>query len=469
MKKKKLKIPRLLTLPGIIGLAALALVIMSSCQSEQGSKVDEVRKVSQVQHPDWSRYATIYEVNIRQYTPEGTFEAFESHLPRLRELGVDILWLMPIHPIGEKNRKGELGSYYSVKDYYGVNPEFGTMEDFKELVESAHQHGMHVIIDWVANHTSWDNKLTEEHPEWYDKDSTGNYISPHNWTDVIQLDFSEPGLREYMKNALKYWVIEADIDGYRCDVAGMVPTEFWNDARLELEKLKPVFMLAEAEEPEHHNRAFDMSYSWELLHTMNSIAKGEMTADKIDTVLEKNNERFPKDSYRMRFTTNHDENSWNGTVFERYDEGAKAFAALTFTVPGMPLIYSGQEVGLDKPLEFFQKDVIEWIDRKDFTEFYKKLIKLKHENKALRNGKLGGELEKVKTSKNKSVYAFVREARNDKIFVILNLTGEELNVNLKGKNYFGTYKEIFTGNKADFDRQPRFKLKPWEYRVYANH
>lgn len=453
---------------GLIGMALMAVVLLISCQSDNALKVDTTRNVSQVPHTDWSKNATIYEVNIRQYTPEGTFDAFRTHLPRLENLGVDILWLMPIHPIGEENRKGELGSYYAVKDYLDVNPEFGTMEDFKELVDDAHEHNMYLIIDWVANHTAWDNNLTEEHAEWYEKDSSGNYISPHDWTDVIQLDYSEPGLREYMKNAMKYWILEANIDGYRCDVAGMVPTEFWNDARLELEKLKPVFMLAEAEEPEHHNRAFDMSYSWELLHIMNSIAKGEMTADKIDTVLQKNRERFPENSYRMRFTTNHDENSWNRTVFERLGGGVKTFAVLTATLSGMPLIYSGQEVGLDKPLEFFEKDVIEWTDSDNFTEFYQKLLTVKHDNEALWNGKHGGELDKIKTSTDEDVYAFIREKGKDRVFVLLNLTNEEVNVNLKGKNFFGVYTEIFSGNKAEFDRQPKLTLKPWEYRVYSN-
>ena len=316
----------------------LSLLIVS-CNVKTEQKSPE----SKVNSPEWSKNAVIYEVNVRQYTPEGTFNAFAAHLPRLKELGVDILWFMPITPIGELNRKGSLGSYYSVKDYRDVNPEFGTMEDFKNLVAQAHEQGMYVILDWVANHTAWDNYLVEQHPEWYAKNDNGEMISPFDWSDVVQLDYNQPGLRDYMADALKFWVTEANVDGFRCDVAEMVPTDFWNRARAELDQIKPVFMLAEAEVPEHHEYAFDMSYGWEFHHIMNNIAKGTMNADNIQEYLTKEAGRFPANAYRMQFITNHDENSWNGTVFERLGDAVETMAVLSYTIPGMPLIYSGQE------------------------------------------------------------------------------------------------------------------------------
>ena len=264
---------------------------------------------------EWSANQSIYEVNIRQYSVEGTFKAFEKHLPRLKKMGVGILWFMPIHPIGAKNRKGSLGSYYSVKDYMAVNPEFGTMEDFKHLVREIHGLEMIVIIDWVANHTAWDNSLTINHPDWFTRDQEGNFVSPvPDWTDVIDLNYDHPELRAYMIEALKFWVEEVDIDGFRCDVAEMVPLDFWRKARLELDKIKSVFMLAEGESPDLYNNGFDMTYDWNLFHLMNDVAKGKKTAVDLQSYLDKEHGTFGKADYRMTFTSNHDENTWNGTT-----------------------------------------------------------------------------------------------------------------------------------------------------------
>ncbi|MCK5822638.1 MAG: alpha-amylase, partial [Bacteroidales bacterium] len=248
-------------------LVLIAVAIVSCVNNNK-------KKSSSVKHPDWTKNKNIYEVNIRQYTDEGDFKSFEKHLPRLKQMGVDILWIMPVQPIGEKNKKGSLGSYYSIKDYLAVNPEFGTMDDFKHIVDKAHELKMYVILDWVANHTSWDNNLITEHPEWYTHDSLGNIVSPvEDWTDVADLNYYNNELRTYMINALEFWVKQTDIDGFRCDVAGMVPTDFWNDAREKLDKIKPVFMLAEWESPELQKHAFDMTYSWALNGLMNDIAK----------------------------------------------------------------------------------------------------------------------------------------------------------------------------------------------------
>lgn len=445
-------------------LPVTGILFLISCNNQNKQKAEESETTeSFVKHPDWSKNANIYEVNIRQYTKEGTFKAFEKHLPRLKEMGVDILWLMPIFPIGEKNRKGTMGSYYAVKDYMAVNPEFGTMEDFKDLVKKAHDMGFKVILDWVANHTAWDNQMIYEHPDWYTEDSTGKMVSPYDWTDVADLNYDSQGLRDYMMEALKFWVEQADIDGYRCDVAGMVPTDFWDRAREQLDNIKPVFMLAEAEQVDHHEKAFDMSYAWELHHIMNQIAKGEKNANDIEIYMEKQDTLYPANAYRMIFITNHDENSWNGTVNERMGEGAKAFAVLTYTLPGMPLIYSGQEVGLDKRLEFFEKDEIDWDFDSSLVKFYTNLNHLKSENKALWNGEYGGELKRIKTSDDESVFAFIREKEGNQIFVITNLTDKPVSVTLFGKDYSGIYIDVFSGEEKIFGNNAELEIKPWGF------
>jgi glycosidase len=448
----------------VITLLFVSLIHLSSCKSTTNG---ETKEPFQVQHVDWVYNATIYEVNIRQYTPEGTFTAFEKHLPRLQELGVKILWLMPIHPIGVVQRKGSLGSYYSVKDYKGVNPEFGSLDDFKQLVTSAHKLGMRVIIDWVANHTSHDNFLVSEHPDWYKRNDNGEILSPFDWTDVAQLDFEKEGLRDYMVEALKYWVEEADIDGYRCDVAAMVPTDFWNRARAELDKIKPVFMLAEADKVELQEFAFDADYGWEFHHIMNKIAKGEKSVLDIASYYQKEIAQYPKNTIRMHFTSNHDENSWSGTEFDRMEHAAKSFAALSFVIPGMPLIYSGQEVAFNRKLKFFDKDQIDWTPNTEFTVFYQKLVALKQTNTALAAAKNGADMFRVRTSNDINVFAFTRENSKDKVFAIFNLSPLNQVVDLMDDAFLGSYKELFSEQRIDFKDGATINLKPWEYLIYV--
>jgi len=427
-------------------LLLLAGLFVGCSQTGQSDAEDKAQKKTyEFQTPEWSKDMNIYEVNVRQYTAEGTFKAFESHLPRLNNMGVDILWFMPIHPIGVKNRKGTLGSYYSIMDYKAVNPEFGTLDDFKSVVTTAHNMGFKVIIDWVANHSAWDNAWVKSNPEWYTVDSTGQMVSPYDWTDVADLNYDDKALWDAMIDALKYWVVEADIDGYRCDVAGMVPVEFWEKARYELDQIKPVFMLAEAEEAIHHEKSFDMSYAWELHHIFNQIAKGNMNADHLENYFAKHDTVFPPEAYRMAFITNHDENSWNGTIAERMGSGAGAFAVLSYTLPGMPLIYSGQETGLNKRLEFFEKDEIEWDPQSPIINFYSKLNALKKSHKSLWNGIYGGTMTRVKTPAGEKAFCFVRELENDIVLVITNLSAVELDLELKGKNIPGEYTDYFSG------------------------
>ncbi len=442
-------------------------IVFLSCENNQKSESVKEETEYKKTLPEWAKDAIIYEVNIRQHTPEGTFNAFVKDIPRLKEMGIDILWLMPIHKIGELNRKGGLGSYYSVYDYKSVNPEFGTLEDFKNLVKVAHNHGMYVLLDWVANHTSWDAVWTESNPEFYHTDEDGNFVVPvEDWEDVIHLNFDNEELREHMIDALKFWVIEANIDGYRCDVADMVPTDFWDDARRELDKIKPVFMLAEAETSEHHYHAFDMSYGWWLMHVMNGIAKGEKPVTRIDTVLTWEQNEFPADAIKMRFTTNHDENSWNGTVYERYGEGNLTFSVLCYTLPGMPLIYSGQEAGMDKRLRFFEKDTIDWSDIK-YQDFYTKLNKLKKENVALWNGEYGGEIEILHSTKDSPIFAFKRFKNDNIIIVVLNLSAEKASAKIKIEDHI-EMTEYFSKNKINTLELNDIILDKWGYRVYVN-
>lgn len=442
--------------------AIILVLALVSCAT-----LNESKYVSNVDHTEWSKNASIYEVNIRQYTPEGTFKAFEKHLPKLKELGVDILWLMPIHPIGELNRKGTLGSYYSIKDYKGVNPEFGTKEDFQHLVNKIHVNGMYIIIDWVANHTAWDHHWTKTNPEFYTKDSTGNFVPPvDDWSDVIDLNYENADLRKEMTDALKYWVTDFNIDGYRCDVADMVPTDFWDNARKELDKIKPVFMLAESGEPELQVNAFDMTYDWKLKDIMNEIAAGKLSADTIKNHYLVDQKKYPLNSYRMNFTTNHDENTWNGTVYERLGEQAEPLAVLISTVPGMPLVYSGQEAGLDKRLDFFEKDLIDWKSNKMY-EVFQKLLKEKDTNKALWNGESGGAIKFLDTHAN-NVLAFYREKEDNKVLAIINLSSTNIGLNLNTTDYSGKYKNLFTDEIVEVPEKFKVSINANEYLVLVD-
>ena len=419
----------------------------------------------EITHPEWSKNATIYEVNVRQYTPEGTFKAFENHLPRLKKMGVDIIWLMPIHPIGEKNRKGTLGSYYSVKDFYGINPEFGKMKDFQHLVDKIHSMGMYVIIDWVGNHSAWDNPLATQHPDWYTKTREGNFQPTpwYDWDDVIDFDYDNPDFRKYMTDALKYWVKETNIDGYRADVAGFIPTDFWENARQELDQIKPVFMLAEWESRDLYKKSFDMTYSWTLWNELHQAVNHQKLAPLVEYLSHDVN-TVPRNAYRMTFTDNHDKNSWEGNPYLNFGPGLKTAIVMTGVVNGMPLCYSGQEAGLNRSLKFFEKDPIEW-KHDENEELFTKLFHLKHNNQALWNGKYGGEMIRVVNDHQDQVISFYREMNKDAVLPILNFSDKEVAVNLDTKYYKGTYEELFTGKIYQISDQTSVKMEPWSYLV----
>lgn len=431
-----------------------------------------------VSHPRWSRDAVIYEVNWRQMTPEGTIKAMEAQLPRLKELGADILWIMPINPISEKGRKGELGSYYAASDYKAINPEMGDINDFRHFVREAHRLGMKVIIDWVPNHTGNDHWWTEYHPDYYVRDAQGNPVHPGDWTDVSKLDYSNPALRDAMLDAMAFWLREADIDGFRCDVAFQVPVDFWNWARPQLQALKPdLFMLAEASEPVLQEKAFDMAYNWPLAVLFKQIANnagqytfnadpnlGKKTASAIDSLLASQRGAYPADTYMMNMITNHDFNSWEGTEFQRLGNLADAMAVLTYTLPGMPMIYTGQETGLDRAFEFFKKDTPPTFEpRNRYFDFYRRLNELKHSQNALLAGEAGGVMKRYPTT-SPDLYIFSRTLGDSEVLVAVNLGATTRKVKYQGeKPDVKGMTDWFSGAPG---RLPS-SLAPGEYRVYV--
>lgn len=466
-------------------LLLMLFLTMVACQTEEqsvneGPTTDEIEEndvsedkeiaesmvISNTEVPEWSKDAVIYEVNVRQYTPEGTFEAFKEHLPRLQELGVDILWFMPIHPISEEKRLGTLGSYYAVQDYKGINPEFGTMEDFQDLVDVAQDMGFYVILDWVANHTGWDHDWINDNPDWYEQNSDGEIIHPQefNWTDVAQLNFENPDMRNAMKDAMLFWVEEIGIDGFRADYANGVPVDFWEDVSSQLNEVKPVFMLAEDDKVmDLLNEAFLVNWGWRFHHLMNDIANERRGANAIKSYLTWVEKTYPEGSYPMQFLTTHDENSWHGTIEERLGDATEAMAALYFTVPGIPLIYSGQEAGDSKSLDFFEKDEIDWSDL-SLQDFYAELIKLKKDNEALWNGSAGGDIHFFDTSDNK-ILAFQRETANNQVIVVMNLSFEDVKGTVE-LGLEGEFQSFQANTSASLDIEETYHMSPWEYFIY---
>ncbi len=427
----------------------------------------EYSDVSVRSSDDWVRDAIVYETYVRSFSREGTFRALEKGVPELKQLGVTVLWLMPIHPIGELNRKGTLGSLYAVQDYYAVNPEFGTLEDFRSLVKTVHAHGMKIIIDLVANHAAWDSKLVMEHPEWFTHNDEGAILSPNaDWSDVADLNYGHHELRKYMIEMMKYWIKEIGVDGYRCDVAELVPTDFWNRARKELDKIKPVMMLSEGTLPEHHVEAFDVTYSWTIYDVFSKVINGTTAVSVFDDVLKVESYQFPKGSLRLRFNTNHDKNAWDGPAVEKFTpQGAMATAVLTFTYPGVPLIYNGEEVGNDRRLSLFEKTDIDWTKNAKFRAFYESLAKLRSAHIALRRG----EHVPVANSDGQKVYSFLRRSGDDEVLVVINFSKQRKRADLNLPALKSSrMKEYFTGSVVSLtESRLSLDLAGLEYRVFV--
>jgi alpha-amylase len=446
----------------ILSLAFL-FIINESCKN----KKDKEAVVEQNGHPAWSAQSNIYEVNLRQFSVAGTIIEFEKALPRLKDMGVEVLWFMPITPIGVEGRKmteSDMGSYYAVKDYKGFNPEFGTMDDWKAFVKHAHEMGFKVITDWVANHSSPDNHWMKVHPDFYAKDSLGKYIAPYDWTDVRKLNYDNRELRDSMIDAMKFWVTETGIDGFRCDVADDVPVDFWAACITELRKHKNVFMLAEGKKMELYDAGFDQTYAWNIMVAMTELYSGKRSVLQFDSLINADIARHPKNAYRLFFTTNHDENSWNGTEFEKYGDAYKTFAVFSQTMyQSVPLIYNGQEDMNKKRLKFFVKDTIPWEGEMDLAAFYKTLLTLRKSNAALA---AGASYKKLGTTADSSIFAYQREHDGHKVVVILNLSKQPQKFSITDASINGEPLNVFLGTKEKVNTTHQFSIEQWGYIVY---
>jgi alpha-amylase len=414
---------------------------------------------------DWTHNTNLYEVNLRQYTKEGTFAAFAKELPRLKEIGVEVLWFMPITPISVEKRQGTLGSYYACSDYTATNPEFGSVADFRVLVRQAHQHGFKVIIDWVANHTGCDHWWTQQHPGYYIRDAHGNFYDRHGWHDVIDLNYYNQHLRFAMIEAMKFWVTECDIDGFRCDMAHLVPLDFWRTARTMLDGIKPLFWLAETETIVYHE-AFDASYTWTWMHQTEKFAKRTIGLHDLVNTLHDYKRNFPADALRLYFTANHDENSWNGTEYEKYGAAAQALAVFSCTWDGLPLIYSGQEMPNYKRLKFFDKDPIDWTGRYALHDFYKALLHLRKTNPALRASDDTVSTYTIRTSAEGQVFSYLRKKGDREVLVVLNLSPAIImHFQFMDDRLAGEYRNVFNGQPIKITPGSPLILQPWDYQV----
>ncbi len=421
-----------------------------------------------MQHTAWSYDAVMYEMNVRQLTEKGTFTAAMSHLQHLKDIGVDVVWVMPIYPIGMVERKGSLGSYYSISDYCAVNPEFGTMSDFNAFVGEAHRLGIKVILDWVANHTSRDAKwLREKTMSWYERDEHGTAKVPWDWSDTAKLNYGEKDVWQGQIEAMKFWVTEHNIDGFRCDMAMLVPIEFWQEVRRELQSVKSdIFMLAEAEGTEFFEKAFDACYGWELHHAMVDVAQCKSRVDvlrsKIYTIL--NN--YPQTSMHLSFTSNHDENSWSGSEQSRFREALNAMSALTFVLPkSLPLIYTGQEIGYAHSFAFFDKDAMPKFEANEITEKYRRLCEMKHSYTTLCSADRGGSFVEINNNAPDCLFTFVRENEQGRVVYIANLSPYKVFSDFHTGIYAGEYTDVVSGEQTTLFEHTWGDMEPWSYRL----
>lgn len=420
-------------------------------------------------HPQWSYSAVLYEMNVRQLTPEGTLRAAAERLSFLREMGIDAVWLMPVYPIGECERKGSLGSYYSIRDYCAINPELGTMADFDAFVAQAHGLGMKVLLDWVANHTARDARWVAERPaDWYERDAEGEPLVPWDWSDTAKLNYANHEVWQAQAEAMEFWVSDHAVDGFRCDMAMLVPIEFWNETARRLRALKPdLFMLAEAEEPNLFEQgAFDACYGWEMHHLLVAVAQQRERVTALRSYLYANRMHYPDTAIRLAFTSNHDENSWSGSEFARLGGAREAMAAFTFVAPqSMPLIYTGQEVGYDHSFRFFDRDPIPHYQANAATDFYRRLIALKRDNEALAAGEQGGAMSEIRNNAEDCLLILVRERGGNRVVAVMNLSPYAIQANYYTGAYAGLYTDAMTGSPCELRGHVVEDMDPWSWRI----
>ncbi len=420
-------------------------------------------------HPQWSYGAVIYEMNVRQLTPEGTLKAAQGRLEFLQNLGIDVIWIMPIYPIGEDSRKGGLGSYYSIKDYCDVNPEMGTLDDFDNFLAQAHKLGMKVILDWVANHTARDARwINEKDKNWYERDENGEALVPWDWSDTAKLNYENHDVWQGQIDSMIFW-LNRGVDGFRCDMAMLVPTPFWQETAAKLHEVKPdVFLLAEAEQQDLFDRAFDCCYAWELHHIMVDVATGKQRTNVLRDYLYHNMHAYPAWAMRMVFTSNHDENSWQGKESAVFGDSMQIMCLFSFIAPySMPLIYTGQEVGYDQSFKFFDKDSIpaEAYTENETTEFYRKLIEIKHKFESLQAGERGGMWTTISNNAKDCLLILVRENSKDRVIAILNLSPYTIDCNYDTGIYAGEYFDEFKGETCLYPRYVNEQMTGWSYRL----
>jgi cyclomaltodextrinase len=458
----------------------IAFILGASPHASWGQQAGpDVSKQSARSSRDWVRDGVVYEIYPRAFSPEGNFNGITARLDDLKELGVDILWLMPIHPLGQLKKKGTIGSPYAVRDYYAINPDYGTKADFKKLIAEAHRRRMKVIIDIVANHTSWDSVMMKW-PDFYEHDAKGQITFPHDWSDVAELNYGNPKLRQYMIDMLKYWIREFDLDGFRCDVAEEVPTDFWEDTRVELDKVKPdIAMLAEGHKAELLLKAFDFDYSWPLHSVLTNVLQGRKGASDLRTSWEKEFSEWPRGSLHMRFSDNHDERR----AIARFGEpAALAASALVFTLDGVPMLYNGMEAGDTTESgapALFERLPIFWPiaqRRPEFPRFYKQMMALRRSSNALRRG----AVEWLSNSDESRVLTYTRRAEGEEVLVAINLSNRPFSGSLEF-GIRGTFSDVTPDvdpplppdapapERAARKRTvnlPKISLDAWGYRIF---
>ncbi len=448
-------------------LAALALLATVAPVAASAQEAAADTRFDGRTHPEWVKDAAIYELNLRHFTPEGTLAAAQAHLPRLKALGIGIVWLMPIHPVGKVRPAGPLGSPYAVRDFRGVDPAYGGMDDLKRFVATAHGLGLKVILDWVGNHSAWDNPLTTEHPDWYERTADGKLRSPSwfTWNDVVEFDYAAPGLQRYMADAMAFWVREGGVDGFRADAAGLMPLEFWNRTRAELDAIKPVFMLGEWESRDLHYAAFDATYAWSWTRALEAFAAGRGSMDELRAYYAWDGRFWPKNAPRMLYISNHDANSWQGTEYERYGPALDAAIALSIASEGMPLVFNGQEAGNRRRLKLFERDPIVW--REDPQgELYRRLLTLRKRHPVMWARPWGGPIEEVVNDDQAHVLSFLRQRGDDRMLAIFNLSAEPRVARLTVAGQTGAWRDQGSSETIDMNKPARVAMPPWSWKLF---
>ena len=449
----------------VLNTVIIIIALFTSCKKDIKDKLpdipgNEVQAISK-------NNRVIYEINVRNYSAAGNFAGVEKDLPRLKDLGIDILWLMPIHPIGVLNRQGTLGSPYAVKDYKSINPDLGTAADLTSLIQAAHKDGMEVWLDWVGNHTAWDHPWVQQHLDYYAERNGQRPYSPENWTDVVQLDYNNSNLRVAMIDALKYWVSEFNIDGYRCDAATFIPVSFWKEARQQVDAVKPITWLCEGDNAAYME-AFDYDYAWSFNTALNNLGSNTDVSKLVAACnLLVGNPDYAKKG-RMIYLTNHDLNAYDGTEISRYGNNVLPLTVLYFTVYDMPLIYNGQEIGWNTSMNLFDASPIDWQQgNMRYYKLFKKLTQLKRTQPALESGLNRVHLSRYTTNHDDKVFVYSKTKGNSEVLVMLNFSNNPVRFKLSSYSPNGAFYNFLSGERQTFSTTDPITLEANGYAIYV--